>query len=175
MDRTEVERMLAQLNAEREALQSRLTTVTKAADGLQALLEITPAPVELPARARSDAGHVEEALALEARDVRPAVELPAEEQPKGMEAARRILESDTSKFWNVREVWDEQVKRGWAEPRPRGARGNPPARAALDRLIKQYPDNVKMIASPFLAYRWIAQPSSSPNGSGAFRAEEVSP
>jgi hypothetical protein len=174
VDRTEVERLLAQLNAEREALQARLTIVAKAADGLQALLEMNSGPVELPGRARSDAGHAEDAPVLETQDVRPAPQPPAEETPKGMRAAQLILQSDTSKFWNVREVSDEEVRRGWAEPRERGAKGNPPARAALERLKKYYPGNVKTIGSPFLAYKWVAQPSLSLNGSGASQAEEVS-
>jgi hypothetical protein len=174
VDRSEIERLLEQLSAEREALQSRLATVTKAADGLQALLEMTPAPVDWPAVAGSGAGHVDETSRREVQGVMLAPQLPSGEPPRGMEAARQVLESDTSRFWTVREVADEQVRRGWAEPRERGAKGNPPARAALERLEHQYRENVRVIESPLKAYKWISQPSPSQNGSGAFRTEEVS-
>jgi len=174
MDHSEIERVLEQLNAEREGLQARLATVTTAVDSFQALLEMTPAPAEVPAVTDSAPGQAEVAPVAEAQQVALAVQFPAGEPPRGMEAARLILQSDMTRYWNVKEVSDEQVRRGWAEPRPRGAKGNPPARAALERLKNQYRDNVRVVWSPFLAYRWVVpEPSPSPNGSGAARAEEV--
>lgn len=175
MDRTEIERLLEQLNAEREALQSRLTTVTKAADGLQALLEMTPGPAgwtSVVVAGTVYAGNPD--VVRESLQAVPAAQRPAEETPKGMEAAQLILESDTSRQWTVRDVSDEQIRLGWAAPRPRGAKGNPPARAGLDRLLKAYPQNVKVVRWPVLAYQWIPDPSPSLNGSGAPHAEEVS-
>jgi hypothetical protein len=176
VDRTEIERLLEQLNAEREALQSRLTIVEKATDSLQALLEMSPASTGWSSVAGSGAGHVDLAPVREEQQVTPVPQPPAEETPKGMRAAQLILQSDTSRFWNVREVSDEEIRRKWAEPRPRGAKGNPPARAALERLRTQYPRNIKVIGSPFLAYKWISDPSPTLNGAGpsASDAEEVS-
>lgn len=173
MDRAEIERLLGQLEAERQTLQSRLATVTKAADGLQALLEMTPGPSEWPSRAGSDAGQEDQAPEREPQEATPASEPPVGEPPRGMEAVRLILQSDTSRYWNVKEVFDEQVRRGWAQPRERGAKGNPPARAALERLKNQYREHVAVVDSPFLAYMWLPDSSPSPNGSGTLRTEEV--
>jgi hypothetical protein len=173
VDRAEIERLLEQLSAERETLRSRLTAVTKAAEGLEALLEMTPVAGEWPSRPGSDAGQAEVTHARETQHIVPAVLRAAKDPPRGMRAVRLILESDTSRYWNVREVSDEEVRRGWAEPRLRGAKGNPPARAALDRLKSQYPDNVDVIKEPILAFRWTPDASLSLNGSGASRAEEV--
>jgi hypothetical protein len=181
MDRAELEHLLEQVNAEKAtmqnqvaALQARLTALMKAADGIQALLEMTPAQPDLVLKADSDAGHVADAAVV--REVERVVPLPQSsrvEVPKGKKAARLILESDQSKFWTVRQVWNEQVRRGWAEPRPRGRKGNPPSRIALMRLQEDYPANVEVIDAPVLAYRWTSGSSSSPNGSGVSHAEEA--
>jgi hypothetical protein len=180
MNRADLVRLLAQVNADKADvqnqvadLQGRLLALTKAADGLQALLDMTPAPREWAFVSDSDAGHAVAEVAQASEEERA---LTAEGHsgwtPRGRQAARLILESDTSKFWSVRQVWDEQVKRGWAEPRRRGAKGNPPARVALQRLHDHYPEHVQVITAPVLAYKWVPGPSSSPNGTGASHAEE---
>jgi hypothetical protein len=96
-----------------------------------------------------------------AEHLAPAPQGRAAEPPRGKEAARQVLESDPSRFWTVREVHDEEVRRGWTEPRTRGAKGNPPSRIALDRLQKDYPQNVEVTDTPVLAYRWSPNPSQS--------------
>ena len=106
-----------------------------------------------------------------AEHLTPAPRDRAAEPQRGKEAARQVLESDPSRFWTVREVHDEEVRRGWGEYRPPGAPGNPPSRAALDRLQKEYPENVEVQTDPALAYRWTPQPSLSQNGPGVSSAE----
>lgn len=166
VDRAELEHLLEQVNAEKAVVQSRLATLTRAADGLQALLDMTPAPSEWIYKSDSDAGRATETASVsEPGQAAPGPVEIIEGAPRGLEAAQRILESDTSRYWEVREVSDEQIRRRWAKPRPRGTRGNPPARVALDRLHKKYPNNVQVRTTPVLAYKWIPEPAPSVNGS----------
>lgn len=172
MERAELEHLLEQVNAEKAELESRLTVVARAADGLQALLEMTPAAPRWTSTADSGTGHAADAVSAgEARRVAPARRRRAKGTPRGKEAVGLILQSDTSRQWTIREVWDEQVRRRWAEPRPRGAKGNLPSRAALDRLKKDFPQNVEVTDTPVMAYQWIPDPSPSLNGFGASHAE----
>lgn len=172
MNRDELEHLLEQVDAEKTgvqnqlaALQGRLTALTKAADGLQALLEMTPAPKEWAFKADSDAGQATDAGENVVRAPQSHMDEPPS-GPRGREAARLILQSDQSKFWTVRQVSDEQVRRGWTKPRPRGAKKNAPARVALTRLKERYPENVEVIETPVLAYRWTSDPSRASVTSG---------
>jgi hypothetical protein len=106
----------------------------------------------------SEAGHVEAARPAPARSRRVRGRAGARKPPVGKVAALEILKSDESRFWTVREVWDEQVRRGWAQPRPRGTKGNPPSRLALMRLREDYPDNVARIDEPLMAFKWSSSP-----------------
>lgn len=123
------------------------------------LWEVTVEAAENGSTPASGAGHVEASLPVPAFPQHAQGHAGAEKPPKGKLAALEILKSDESRFWTVRQVWDEQVRRGWAEPRPRGAKGNPPSRVALMRLQKDYPDNVVMIKTPLMAFRWSSSPA----------------
>lgn len=138
MDPDELKRLLEQVDAEKTVVQGQIaelhgrrTALAKTADGIRGILGLPPEP-----------------------GTRPAAGSRAPGTPNGAEAARLVLESDTSRFWTVRDVHDEQVRRGWAAPRPRGAAGNPPCRMALMRLHEQYPESVQRTDSPFLAFKW---------------------
>jgi hypothetical protein len=179
-DQTALKRLLDQWDAERYALQhqiatlqGRLNALAKASEGVRALLEVS-GPEQLAFEPGPEESQTTEvAYGREVEYLVPGAQGPAEEVPKGKEAARLVLQSDTSRFWNVRDVSDEQIRRGWAEPRPPGTKGNPPARAALMRLKDQYPDNVEMVETPFMAFKWTDHPSPSRNGSGASHTEEA--
>ena len=136
MDRTEIERLLEQVEGEKNDVQSRLATLqaqsnalVKAAEGLRALLDMTPEHARLPVSFDLRPGPAaEETATREDEQSASAVRGRAEKPPKGKRAVKLIIESDQSRFWNVREVWDEQVRRRWEQPRPRGAKGIlPPA------------------------------------------------
>jgi hypothetical protein len=174
VDRTALERLLEQVAVEKTAaqhqlvaLQERVNALTKTAEGLQALLDLTPEPAELVFKTDSDTAHAVEAahVAEEAQHVKPAVAVPS-----GTQAARLILQTDPTRFWTVSEVWDEEIRRGWAQPLETTKR-NAPARIALVRLKERYPDSVEKITAPVLAYRWSPKSSPSQNGSGASHSE----
>jgi hypothetical protein len=175
MDHGELSRLLGEFESENDgvlrqitALQSRSSALIRAADGIRALLEVAPesvgsasrlATVPLPSSAA--------AVVADVREAENRVPADHEQVPKGKGAAKLVLESDTSRFWTVRDVHDEEVRRGWAEYRAPGASGNPPARAALQRLQEDHPDNVEVQEAPVLAYKWVPNRLPSINGSGA--------
>jgi hypothetical protein len=170
MDRAELTRLLKQVTAEKTdvwsrvaALQERLNALTKAEDGLQALLDMTPAPAEWAFKADRDAGHAAETSGVATGHAVATSHDSAEATPKGKQAVKLILQSDTRRFWTVREMSDEQIRRGWEKPRPRGTKGNPPARLALPRLQEEFPDNVEMRTEPLIAYRWNPEPHPKPD------------
>lgn len=163
VDHADLKRLLGEVESEQEAvasqlaaLQVRSSALAKTAEGIRALLEMTPEVAPWSVGVLSSANH-----AAPVADTQRA-----EGIPKGKGAAKLILESDQSRFWNVRDVHDEEVRRGWAEPRPPGAPGNPPSRIALQRLAEEYPDNVEVQTEPVLAYRWTSKRPPSVNGSG---------
>jgi hypothetical protein len=170
VDDTELKRLLEDIESENDAvqrhlaaLQSRSSALVKAAEGIRALLEMPPRSVQVPLAPPVAAGPP---AMVGSRQ--PEYRVPAEHGPvpKGKNAAKLILESDPSRFWTVRDVHDEEVRRGWAEFRPPGAPGNPPSRAALQRLHEDYPDNVVVQMAPVMAYKWNPETSRSHNGFG---------
>jgi hypothetical protein len=76
-----------------------------------------------------------------------------ENTPTGSNAASQILQGDTTRSWTTREVWAEQVRRGWAKPTD-DARAA--VRVALSRLCKREP-RVQLAPGPTHAYRWLAE------------------
>lgn len=182
MDRPELEHLLEQVGAEKAAverqitvLQARLTALATTAGGVQALLETTPASAGWASAEGSGPGQASVTVASDgARQAPPSPrDIGRKPTPKGKAAAKLILQSDTSRFWSVREVWGEIVRRGWAEPRQQGRKGNPPARIALMRVQEDYPDNVLVTDSPVLSYKWTSTPSTGGSGSAASFAEEA--
>ena len=181
MDHAELARLVEMVTAEKtaaqhhlSALQDRVTALTKTAEGLQALLDLTPESAELVFKGDADTAQAVEAarVVAETEPVTRAVEAPSRPmvKPNGVQAAKLILESDQSRFWSVRDVWDEEIRRGWAEPERVKGR-NPPARIALVRLKQRYPENVEVVNAPVLAYRWRPETSPSQNGSGSLHTE----
>jgi hypothetical protein len=186
VDYAELKHLLEDVESEQDAvrgqlaaLQSRSSALAKAAEGIRALLEMAPDSALRSASVPMAASAVVTMADTRQGDYRvPADQyrVPADQEhaPKGKGAAKLILESDPSRFWTVRDVHDEQVRRGWAEYRPPGAPGNPPSRAALQRLQEEYPDNVEVQMTPVLAYKWTPETSRSLNGFGAApHAEEA--
>jgi hypothetical protein len=174
MDRTALEHLSEQVNAEKAALEARLAVVARFADDIRDLLEMTPAETERTSAVVPPAGRSAEAAAAgEPRRATPARRRRAKKTPRGKDAARLILESDPSRFWTVRDVHDEEVRRGLTDFRPPGTPGNPPSRIALQRAQQEWPDNVEVQTAPVLAYKWNPRPSLSLNGSGSSHAAEV--
>lgn len=95
-------------------------------------------------------------------------------RPMGSTAAKQILQSDPDRAWTVREVWDEEVKRGWAKP---SGESRDAVRIALKRLRDRDPR--VQTASDGLAYtyRWrIESPAGElalSNGSGVSHGGEA--
>jgi hypothetical protein len=85
--------------------------------------------------------------------------------PTGMNAARQVLQADTSRSWTVREVWDEQVRQGWVDPEEDGREA---VRLALKRLREKDPQVQVKRDEKGLAftYRWISSELAPSNGSG---------
>jgi hypothetical protein len=180
MDHDDLLRMLRALQQERAdaehqlaGLQRRVEALRKTADGLEELIgsivsvtkvSVTkddgqPAVTETAETGRSDsqppkttAPGIQQSLTPQGR-VAP---------PKGSSAALAVLKSAPERFWTVREVWDEQVKQGWAG----GTKDSRAAvRVALVRLARRDP-HVDRIDSPVSAYRWSSDLSSS-NGASS--------
>jgi hypothetical protein len=175
MDRDDLLRTLRALQQERAdaerqlaGLQKRVEALRKTADGLEELIgpiapvieEDGPAVIsEIAETGRSGsqppsatAPAVQQSLTLQGR-VAP---------PRGSSAALTVLRSVPEHFWTVREVWEEQVKQGWAEETKDGRAA---VRVALARLARR-DSHVDRIDSPVSAYRWSSYLPSS-NGSSS--------
>jgi hypothetical protein len=150
VDPSDLARTLESLQQERTkaehqliALQRRVEALRKAADGMEELLSSELDSAEpVPSAAKADAGET------------PADTPPRQGQvnePAGSTAAKTILKSDPARFWTVREVWDEQVRRGWANPSKDAFAA---VRAALVRLYKRDAPEIERVNAPALAYRF---------------------
>jgi hypothetical protein len=150
MDRAEVERMLRDVGdetvtvqSELVALQGRLDALMKTNDALRLLLETSPARKD----ANADISITDPAPAPNGTAVQAGQQ--ASEAPVGGQAAKAILQGDQTKFWTVREAWEEQRKRGWNMTMDA-------MRIALIRLNER--DNrVERVEKPTLAYRWKSE------------------
>lgn len=179
MDRVDFGRLLEQVAAEKTAaqhqlaaLQERVNALAKTEEGLQALLAL---PIEQGAELEVAATEAVGTASRpdQAQPLQEVLGAPSQlsSAPAGMEAAKQVLQSDPSRFWSVRDVAAEEIRRGWAEPQ--GKKRNAPARIALVRLKERYPDLVDEITTPLLAYRWSAHSSPRQNGPGESHAEEA--
>lgn len=63
-----------------------------------------------------------------------------------------VLKSDPTRYWTVREIWDEEVRRNWAEPTKDALAA---VRVALRRL-RDREGQVQVLNGPTYAYRWVA-------------------
>lgn len=88
--------------------------------------------------------------------------------PTGIAAARRVLQADTNRSWTAREVWDEQVRRGWVDP---DTEGREAVRQALKRLRERDPHVRRDEEGVPYTYRWVPQELAPSNGSGHAEAE----
>jgi hypothetical protein len=162
MDRAHMEEMLVDLRRERaEAegqlviLQRRVDSLRKAAEGMEELLVSDP---DLPDES------VQRVTEPSYPTSRQGTVGPKIKEPSGGSAATAVLSSDPTRFWTVREVWEEQVKRGWA---PDTKDGRAAVRVALSRLQRRDP-RVDRAEGPTPSYRWNPQLTQN-NG---FVAEE---
>lgn len=180
MDRQDLLRTLNSLRSERtEAehqlamLQRRVDALRKAADGMEDLLASDEAS---PAWGNSATVQVSVETAVESDEPLVVLKSPHAhvKDPSGGQAALTVLKTDPSRFWTVREVWDDQVKRGWAAD-TKDARAA--VRVALVRLAQRDPA-VERLDGPTSAYRWTpSSPShnASVQAAGTEQATGVAP
>src|SRR6266853_1697443 len=127
-EREEAERELA-------ALQLRLEGLREATDGMEKFLR---SERDIPSQAPLDAP--------------PPPPPPPAKPPSTGAGARMIVQGDTSRYWNVRAVWEEEVARGWVA---NTSEGRSAVRIALTRLAKKYPDQLERVPDGMtFAYRW---------------------
>jgi hypothetical protein len=88
--------------------------------------------------------------------------------PTGMDAARQVLQADTNRGWTARQVWDEQVRRGWVDP---DTEGREAVRQALNRLRERDPHVKRDEEGVPSTYRWVPQELTPSNGSGHAEAK----
>ena len=159
MDRGHLEQMLDDLRLERAetehrvaTLQQRLDALRKAADGIEALLKSEPDALAMPTPEPAPAARGEDSIKARALTGGPAI--------------LEILRSDPSRYWTAREIWDEEVRRNWAE---RTDTARAAVRVALRRLHTRDPQ-VQLLDGPVHAYRLVvtspAEDHVLGNGSG---------
>lgn len=133
---SEIRKELARAEAELALQQRRVDALRKMAEGADEL--------ELTEREMSPDGAAEA----------PPPERPSLQDPGRTGArARVIVQSDTSRDWTPRQVWEQMVARGWAEP-TRDARSA--VRVALNRLAEREERLTRTQAGLTYAYRWVA-------------------
>lgn len=139
--------VLRDLQQEREeaehelaALQLRVDALREATEGIEKLVR---SERNIPSQAPPDA--------------RPPPP-PAKPRSTG-DGALVIIQSDTSRYWTVRQVWEEMVKREWAGD-ARDARDA--VRIALVRLAKKHVGQLERVpAGATFAYRWNGDTNSN--------------
>jgi hypothetical protein len=179
------------------SLQARLAALMTTGDGLRALLQVTPEEIPGPPAsgtvANLDTGgsrvepQVKVNIAADEVDT-PEAESPAmadtitdpsasqagdldDEKPDGVRnTVLKILRGDPNKFWTVREVFEEEVRRGWAE-NVTGPKRDATVRMALTRLKSSDP-RIERVNEPVVAYRWRTDSSASRNGSAMGNEKE---
>lgn len=167
MDRDELEHMLERVSHETTlaqhqlvALQQRLEALMATRDGLRSLLQ-TMTDVEVQAPSAVATGTAPKPSVSVTVTPTEDLESGPGEKPTGSNAARQILQSDRTRFWTVRDVLAEEIRRGWAEP----GKKRDATRVALVRLRERFPRSVERVDTPVMAYRWH-EDLPSPNGSG---------
>jgi hypothetical protein len=147
MDRDRLIRTLSDLEQERAdaeqqlaALQKRLESLRMTTEGMKGLLS----------EAEREPSSDESVLSAS------TTTLPTEARPPTGTGAQIILQTDSTRRWNPRQVWQGMVERGWA---PDSDEGRTAVRVALTRLSKRDPDHViRTDAYPTHEYQWV------PNG-----------
>lgn len=167
MDRVDLERTLQHIEAETSAaqnemlaLQARLDALTKAREGLRALLDtsgylLTDAPEPRTDEPDSSLRLDEQDASVDRQDLQPP------DKPSGTAAARWVLQTDPTKFWTVRAVWEAEQEQRWQQTMDA-------VRIALMRLHER--GMVERIEKPVMSYRWKPQASLS-SGSGVHTTE----
>jgi uncharacterized membrane protein len=98
-----------------------------------------------------------DAAAAASAHAQQATPPPASPEPKQTgKRTKVILQSDTSRDWYSREIWEQMVERGWAEP-TKDARAA--IRVALKRLAERDPDVVRTAEGMTFAYRFVGADS----------------
>jgi len=159
MDRGHLEQMLKEMLAERSeaehrlaALQKRVDALRRAAEGIDDLLSADP---EVADETPDESGIEPATEALPSPDAPSNAPSsgssgPSAEPPRGGEAARIVLRSTPGRFFTSREVWDEEVRRGWIEPTSEALAA---VRIALKRL-RERDTHVRFLDGPTHAYCW---------------------
>jgi len=85
-------------------------------------------------------------------EVPPPPPLPTT-KPRTADGALRIIQSDLSRYWTVRDIWEAMVERGWAQDNKDSRSA---VRIALTRLSVKHAGELERVdAPPTHAYRWI--------------------
>lgn len=88
---------------------------------------------------------------------------PRDEQPSGPEPRQTgkrtlmILQSDPSRGWNPRQMWEEHVERGWAESTKDA---HVAIRVAMRRLEQRDPHVSRTAEGMTFTYRWVEADTS---------------
>jgi len=171
MDRGHLEQMLNELRQERTeaehqlaALQRRVDALRKAAEGIEDLLGSEPSqPVEANRTGDADTDTKPDTASTVPLAVpRTSSSIPTAE-PRGGDAARQVLRSAPGRYLTAREVWEEEVRQGWAEPT---ADGRAAVRVALKRLCAR-DQRVRLLAGPTHAYCWENGSTASAANNGS--------
>jgi hypothetical protein len=170
VDRLELERTLQHIDDETSAaqnemlrLQGHLDALVKARDGLRALLEASAPPSavpdghEDPVPGTSFPPHLsdktdtptESVQQVTRSDETVVVQSPLE-KPTGITAASWVLQSDPTRFWPVRSVWEEEQAQHWDHSLDA-------VRIALVRLHDR--GRVERLEKPVMSYRWKSNAS----------------
>lgn len=164
MDRLELERTLKHIEDETSVaqnemlrLQGHLDALVKARDGLRALLGASAPPVTVPDERQGPSTNGSfppstsdktdtstDSIQHIAQSDNKAVQSPIE-KPTGVAAASWVLQTDPSRFWPVRSVWEAEQRQHWDQTMDA-------VRIALVRLHNR--GLVERIEKPVMSYRW---------------------
>jgi hypothetical protein len=130
------------------ALQSRVNGLRVAIEGME---EAVRPERDVPSEAPPDASPAPSAPPSPAPSAPPSPALPAKPPSTGA-GALLIIRGDTSRSWNPRQIWEEEVQRKWVA---NTSEGRSAVRIALKRLAAKYPHQIERVPDGMtFAYRW---------------------
>jgi hypothetical protein len=141
------------------ALQLRVDGLREATKGMEKLVL---SERNIPSEASPDASPAPSpALPTAPSPALPAPPSPAlpTKRPSTGAGALMILQSDTSRSWNPRQIWEKEVEREWVA---NTSEGRSAVRIALKRLHEKYPDQLERVPEGVtFAYRWKGDTNSN--------------
>ncbi len=149
------------------ALQLRVDGLREATKGMEKLvlserdIPSEASPDTSPAPSPALSAPPSPALSAPPSPALPAPPSPAlpTKRPSTGAGALMILQSDTSRSWNPRQIWEEEVEREWVA---NTSEGRSAVRIALKRLHEKYSDQLERIPDGMtFAYRWRDGTSSN--------------